>query len=260
MNYVNHLITNYENLKLQDNSTFWMLRYLKKGYKSDQTPLNNYELKEVSDSFKVNVVRLQHQIPTSCLKKQELYKTPFYPKNFNLSSLINSQKDSDNSSLDINQLKLNHFLMTTLDSSVQTNFDARKIWHLLENDTHKGYRSLNALYNNINMHFLRKERLYTKLKYSRTPSYDIVSGGAAALLAAFFGFLILEKFGFELVDSGDFWYLVMYVGVLVIALKALVNTMVFDLISTTNILAIFSPKHIFNFYFNLIYIIIKLFK
>jgi hypothetical protein len=42
------------------------------------------------------------------------------------------------------------------------------------------------------------------------PQYDIVSGGAAALLAGFLGFLITEKFGFELVDSGDFYFLFMY--------------------------------------------------
>ena len=60
------------------------------------------------------------------------------------------------------------------------------------------------------LHLIKKERLYTKLKYSRSPAYDIVSGGAAALLAGFIGFLISEKYGFELVDSGDFYYLFMY--------------------------------------------------
>ena len=62
----------------------------------------------------------------------------------------------------------------------------------------------------FDINFLRKERLYTKLKYSRTPQYDIVSGGSAALLSGFLGFLICEKFGFELLDSGDFYYLFMY--------------------------------------------------
>jgi len=60
------------------------------------------------------------------------------------------------------------------------------------------------------IHFLRKERLYTKLKYSRSPAYDIVSGGFAALFAGLLGFLTSEKFGFELVDSADFYYLFMY--------------------------------------------------
>jgi hypothetical protein len=38
----------------------------------------------------------------------------------------------------------------------------------------------------------------------------VVSGGFAALLAGLLGFLISEKFGFELVDSGDFYYAYMY--------------------------------------------------
>lgn len=66
---------------------------------------------------------------------------------------------------------------------------------------------------------MRKEYVYTKLKYSRSPAFDIVSGGSAALLAAFFGFLISEKFGIELVDSGDFYYLNMYLIILAYSLK-----------------------------------------
>ncbi len=58
--------------------------------------------------------------------------------------------------------------------------------------------------NRFDLIFLRKERIYTKLKYSRVPQYDAVSGGSAALLAGFLGFLITEKFGLELTDSGDF--------------------------------------------------------
>ena len=62
----------------------------------------------------------------------------------------------------------------------------------------------------FDVNFIRKEKLYTKLKYSRCPQYDIVSGGFAALLAGFVGFLISEKFGIELVDSGDFYIAFMY--------------------------------------------------
>jgi hypothetical protein len=61
------------------------------------------------------------------------------------------------------------------------------------------------------INFLRKEVVYTKLKYSRSPQYDAVSGGFAALFAGFIGFLISEKFGIELVDSGDFFIGLMYV-------------------------------------------------
>lgn len=71
-------------------------------------------------------------------------------------------------------------------------------------------KSHNLDFTLFDVNFLKKERLYTKLKYSRSPAYDIVSGGSAALLAGFIGFLVSEKFGIELVDSGDFYIVFMY--------------------------------------------------
>jgi len=75
----------------------------------------------------------------------------------------------------------------------------------------QSFKVTNVLFWKIfDIHFFKKEHLYTKLKYSRTPQYDMVSGGAAALFAGFLGFLICEKFGLELLDSGDFYFLFMY--------------------------------------------------
>jgi hypothetical protein len=96
-----------------------------------------------------------------------------------------------------------------------------------------GYTYINSL---STTHLLRKERSYTKLKYSRSPSYDIVSGGSAALLAGLLGFLISEKFGMELVDSGDFYYLFMYLVFLSLSVRPLllvsnVRRSLFNLIS-----------------------------
>ena len=102
--------------------------------------------------------------------------------------------------------------------------------------------------NLLNLNFLRKERLYTKLKYSRSPAYDIVSGGTAAILAGFLGFLVSEKFGFELVDSGDFYYLLMYVVLLAFSVRPL-------LVSINNnngLAAIFSLRYTFYFFIFLI--------
>ena len=90
------------------------------------------------------------------------------------------------------------------------------------------FRRSNALYNLTDVNFLIKERLYTKLKYSRSPAYDIVSGGAAALLAGFVGFLISEKYGFELVDSGDFYYLFMYCVFISFSLRPLLTSLSFE--------------------------------
>lgn len=105
-------------------------------------------------------------------------------------------------------------------------YDQRNIKYLLlkhQNLIPEANHSLNTWFNSVNVNFLRKERLYTKLKYSRSPAFDIVSGGAAALLAAFIGFLISEKFGYELVDSGDFYYLFMYLVFASFALRPLVT-------------------------------------
>ena len=84
--------------------------------------------------------------------------------------------------------------------------------------------TLNSLtFSLFDIHFLRKEKLYTKLKYSRCPQYDIVSGGFAAILAGFVGFLISEKFGIELVDSADFYNAFMYGVFGAFALRPLVR-------------------------------------
>ena len=70
--------------------------------------------------------------------------------------------------------------------------------------THSQRYSTNRINSLFDINFLRKEKIYTKLKYSRVPQYDAVSGGSAAILAGFLGYLITEKFGLELLDSGDF--------------------------------------------------------
>jgi len=116
-------------------------------------------------------------------------------------------------------------------------------------------RSLPTWYNLININFLRKERLYTKLKYSRSPAYDTVSGGAAAIFAGFLGFLVSEKFGMELVDSGDFYFVIMYVVFLSFSIRPLLTV----LNPSTPLSEIFSLKPIFTLYSNLFTLLIKKF-
>ena len=115
---------------------------------------------------------------------------------------------------------------------------------------------LNTWFSLVNVNFLRKERLYTKLKYSRSPAFDIVSGGAAALLAGFIGFLISEKFGYELVDSGDFYYLFMYLVFLAFSLRPLL--VVSD--ASKGFWEAFSIKRVATFYLSLIQLFLKKFK
>lgn len=112
---------------------------------------------------------------------------------------------------------------------------------------------VDTLKNLVNVNFLRKERLYTKLKYSRSPAYDIVSGGAAALLAGFLGFLVSEKYGFELVDSGDFYYLFMYAVFVGFSLRPLLTSIDYN----DSLKNIFSIKLFTNFYLTLLYYFFK---
>jgi len=114
----------------------------------------------------------------------------------------------------------------------------------------------NTLFPTLTVHFLKKERLYTKLKYSRSPAYDIVSGGSAALLAGFIGFLIQEKYGFELVDSGDFYYLFMYAVFLAFSLRPLLASV--DI--KHNFSQIVSLKLFRDFYLVLLYLFFYNFK
>lgn len=96
----------------------------------------------------------------------------------------------------------------------------------------------------FNIHFLRKEKLYTKLKYSRCPQYDMVSGGLAALLSAFLGFLIAEKFGLELLDSADFYIFFMYTVFGVFSLRPLLK-----IINARQVnYWVCSPKYAIGFY------------
>tara|TARA_B100000768_G_scaffold131344_1_gene122035 strand:+ start:5085 stop:5702 length:618 start_codon:yes stop_codon:yes gene_type:complete len=108
----------------------------------------------------------------------------------------------------------------------------------------------------LTINFLKKERLYTKLKYSRSPAYDIVSGGSAALLAGFIGFLIQEKYGFELVDSGDFYYLFMYAVFAAFSLRPLLISV--DL--KYNFSQVVSLKLFVDFYLTLLYLFFYSFK
>jgi hypothetical protein len=101
-------------------------------------------------------------------------------------------------------------------------FDEKYLKRLIKNFKTKFNSPLfktKKLWSFFDINFLKKEKIYTKLKYSRVPQYDIVSGGSAALLAGFLGFLICEKFGFELVDSGDFYFLFMYTVFLIFAVR-----------------------------------------
>ena len=78
----------------------------------------------------------------------------------------------------------------------------------------------------------------------------------AALLAGFIGFLISEKFGYELADSGDFYYAFMYVVFLAFSLRPLLT--VSD--STKGFIDALSFKRVVVFYVNLVKLALNKFK
>lgn len=106
----------------------------------------------------------------------------------------------------------------------------------------------------FDINFLRKDKLYTKLKYSRCPQYDIVSGGWAALFAGLVGFLISEKFGIELVDSGDFYTVFMYGVFLCFSTRPLLR--ILDKNSTWT--QIFTLKSLSQFFLQLTTLLFKI--
>lgn len=111
-------------------------------------------------------------------------------------------------------------------SNPKLKFDEKYLKRLIKNFKNKFNAPVfksKILWSFFDINFLKKEKIYTKLKYSRVPQYDIVSGGSAALLAGLLGFLISEKFGFELVDSGDFYFLFMYAVFLSFALRPFIR-------------------------------------
>jgi len=71
--------------------------------------------------------------------------------------------------------KLMHLLKENLAFQTNLTFKTSKFWDI------------------FNINFIRKERIYTKLKYSRTPAYDIISGGSAAILSGFLGFWFVRN-------------------------------------------------------------------
>lgn len=132
--------------------------------------------------------------------------------------------------------------------------DAQKIYdHSSKPEGSNLLKNRSLLHHLFDINFIKKERLYTKLKYSRSPAYDIVSGGSAALLAGFIGFLISEKFGIELVDSGDFYIGFMYVVFLALSCRPLLKMMS----QTTNLWSIISPNYLFNYLNNILTLVVS---
>lgn len=152
----------------------------------------------------------------------------------------------------LKNLKLSSKSITHFDTSTVTIKSTSK--SLLFKTTQNTQNKANSLlWSLFDINFLKKEKIYTKLKYSRSPQYDIVSGGVAALFAGFLGFLISEKFGIELVDSGDFYTFFMYIVFLCFATRPF-----FKIISKKNTMYHFiSLKYLVEYFYTITFLIVK---
>lgn len=107
---------------------------------------------------------------------------------------------------------------------------------------------------NMNTFYLKKFKTYTKLKYSRTPGVDVAASAIAAFLAGLIGFILTEKAGFELLDSGDIFYTFLYIILCVLIVHPYIYWFqlqhAYDL-STINI------KHLLNTYFKFWFVFFK---
>ena len=212
-NYPSHLLLDIKTSHLKYTNSYWLFQYVKTFKKEGyfNTTLNfinnpTSPLLKNSHLLTDNTVHFVNSNSWSCKKQNSSVNLSLRNK-----KLVEAKKTFLNNTSRVDKLA---------QSKDFTPFNLYQYNHDLGASTNLNQvmsTSLTHLLFDIN--FLKKERLYTKLKYSRSPAYDIVSGGAAALLSAFIGFLISEKFGIELVDSGDFYIVWMYIVFIALAVR-----------------------------------------
>jgi hypothetical protein len=236
MKFPNHISLDLKNSLASNSFQYWIINYLK--------TLNDNSLSSNLHFNKTFFIVKKNLLLNDLIKNQKkftlaLLHSNFSKKNYKSKKLLLSSKSSFKNSLIITDNISN--TSSAFKTALKNIFKVK-----IRNNTNKSW-SL------FNVNFLKKERIYTKLKYSRTPQYDIVSGGSAALLAGFLGFLITEKFGFELIDSGDFYFLFMYIVFVSFFSRVYVRLM--DQLESS--WSIISPKWFFLHYHNMFSLLIK---
>ena len=109
-------------------------------------------------------------------------------------SFISKQQQFNNTLNIISNIKLSTKSIINKNESTVKIINSSTFFNTKSNKN-ANYKTNNLLWSLFDINFLKKEKIYTKLKYSRSPQYDIVSGGVAALFAGFLGFIISEIFG-----------------------------------------------------------------
>ena len=256
MKFPNHIILDVSKSTISHSSQYWIYKYLY-NFKNDNFIFENLTFQ------KKLLLKKEKLLLNNLLQNQKKYTLKysfsnlsifFSPEKIKLYKKLFSPRVKVKSKLLYSKNKGKHvydFLSTP-----QPHFDEKYLKRIIKSFSFKKKNTISKnslLWTLFDINFLKKEKIYTKLKYSRVPQYDIVSGGVAALFAGFLGFLICEKFGFELLDSGDFYILFMY-----IVFFCFFSRLFFKLTSDANFSwNMFSFKWLFFFYQNLISLSIK---
>jgi len=227
MKFPKHILLDLDKNNPLSSSSYWIYRYF----------INNFDKFNELQNFK-KAYHLIYNPSANVWNKSNFRLTRKYTifyNNFSFDLLFSSIKDEESVSRFINKKYNVNNKLRWVWKSKKWKFDKYFLplkWLKKEKFSHHSGRYFKKnqitfkdykLWSLFDINFLRKEPLYTKLKYSRTPQYDIVSGGSAALLSSFLGFLICERFGFELLDSGDFYYLFMYVVITCFSCRLLIK-------------------------------------
>lgn len=260
MKFPSHILLDVSKPLVAYSTQYWIIRYLIATSKN-QLFLNNLHLHRRfwwrKDKFFKNdlfrnqkkyTIRYNYSNPALFMSKEHL---DFYEKVFKTRYKVKHRDDDSR-----HEGKEVYDFITKPNMQV----DEKALRRLIKNFKYSPkntpiFKAAN-LWNLFDINFLRKEKIYTKLKYSRVPQYDIVSGGSALLLAGFLGFLICEKFGFELGDSGDFYYLFMYLVIICFSLRIYLKLIESENFSWN----LLSLKWLINFYMTIFSLFINFFK
>ncbi len=242
MKFPNHIILDINKSSITTTNEYWITKYF----------TNLHQNNNLSSSF---IIRSNHflnkyKLTSNNLLMNQTKYTIFYKPTTNNIYLNSINNNFYNSLFKMKNKKnkYNYFFENLNQNKI---FDENYLYNFFSNFNfyqNKSFFKSNKTWNLFDMNFIRKEKIYTKLKYSRVPQYDIVSGGVAAIFAGFLGFLISEKFGIELVDSGDFYFLFMYLVFLFFFLRLFLKLMDNEKLSWN----VISLKWFFCYYQNII--------
>ncbi len=244
MKFPSSLLLNFDNYKNNQPRTYWMLRCLVQ-HKITASFASKF-LWHQDRTIKKNIFSKPYKFTLTYSNARFLKKLSEIQKNFYIKT------QAPNPKLKKKLLHSDHIESQIYDYLVYTDMKVNYKKFLREIVRLRRKIKFTKRINNIvttkfNIIFFKKERVYTKLKYSRVPQYDAVSGGAAALLSGFLGFLITEKFGLELTDSGDFWFVFLYCSFSLFFCQPLLKMIMEEKEDTS----VFSYQWGFDFYFTI---------